>query len=133
MHKKTLAALAALLLLAACASGPGTRASHDAPAACANLKRPIAAALIGLPGGDANMESAALVAPSELSVLPKPPFSPAPPEIAVVPATPEYCKVIGAIAPVDPKARRRSGFRSTCRRSGTVPRCSSAAADSTAC
>lgn len=104
MHKKTLAALAAALLLAACASGPGTRAPDDAAAACASLKTPVAAALIGLPGGDANIESAALVAPSELMVLPKPPFSPTPPEIAVVPATPEYCKVVGAIAPIDPRA-----------------------------
>jgi len=50
------------------------------------------------------IESATLVAPTPLMLRPKVPFSPPPPEIAVAPALPEHCQVIGAIAPADPKA-----------------------------
>src|SRR5262249_37259532 len=32
------------------------------------------------------------------------PFGPLPPYLAVVPSAPEYCRVLGAIAPLDPKA-----------------------------
>lgn len=89
-------------LLAGCATG-GQRLADPEPA-CAALAAPIGAAAIGLPSSGATIESATLVAAAPLSVNPKPPFSPAPPEVAVVPATPQYCKVVGAIAPVDPKA-----------------------------
>ncbi len=92
-------AVAAIALLAACASEP-----VDPSAACAALKAPIPASAIGLPSGGASIESATLVAPSALTVRPKPPFSPPPPEVAIAPALPEHCQVIGAIAPVDPKA-----------------------------
>src|SRR5271167_2251614 len=92
-------ALFAALLLAACASKP-----VDPGAACAALAQPIPAGAIGLPTSGATIDSAALVAPMPLSVRPKVPFSPPPPEIAVAPALPEYCQVTGAIAPVDPKA-----------------------------
>ena len=82
--------LSAALLLAGCASKP-----VDPVAACAALNEP--------PRG-VTIESATLVAPTPLMVRPKVPFSPPPPEIAVAPALPEYCQVIGAIAPIDPKA-----------------------------
>ncbi|HLX81027.1 MAG TPA: tannase/feruloyl esterase family alpha/beta hydrolase [Burkholderiales bacterium] len=91
--------LSAVLLAAGCASKP-----VDPNAACAALAQPIPAAAIGLPTSGASIESATLVAPSPLSVRPKVPFAPPPPEIAVAPALPEYCQVNGAIAPVDPKA-----------------------------
>jgi len=92
-------ALSVVLLLSACASKP-----VDPTVACAALKHAIPASAIGLPTGGAVIESAALVAPSPLAVRPKVPFGPPPPEVAIGPALPEYCQVIGAIAPVDAKA-----------------------------
>jgi Tannase and feruloyl esterase len=71
--------------------------------ACARLKEPIAAASIALPSSGARIDSAELVAPAPLSAA-QLPFGPLPPYLAVVPAAPEYCKVLGAIAPVDPRA-----------------------------
>ena len=93
------AALSAVLLLAACAGQP-----VDPNAACAALKAPIPAGAIGLPTGGAVVESATLVAPTDLVVRPKVPFGPPPPEVAIGPALPEHCQIVGAIAPVDPKA-----------------------------
>jgi Tannase and feruloyl esterase len=92
-------ALSAILLLAACAGKP-----VDPIAACTGLQAPIPASAIGLPSGGASIEAAILVAPSALTVRPKVPFGPPPPEVAIAPALPEYCQVTGAIAPVDPKA-----------------------------
>ena len=94
-----IAALLATLLLAACAGTP-----VDPNAACAALKAPIAAGAIGLATDGATIESVTLVAPSALEVRPKVPFAPPPPEVAIAPALPEHCQVVGAIAPVDPKA-----------------------------
>jgi feruloyl esterase len=91
--------LPAALLLAACAGQP-----VDPNAACAALKQPIPAGAIGLPTGGAVIESATLVAATDLVVRPKVPFGPPPPEVAIGPALPEHCQVVGAIAPVDPKA-----------------------------
>jgi len=91
--------ICAILLLAACASRP-----VDPTAACTALAQPIPAAAIGLPTGGATIESAKLVAPSALEIRAKVPFGPPPPEVAVAPALPEHCQVIGAIAPIDPKA-----------------------------
>jgi len=70
---------------------------------CARLKEPIPAASIGLPSAGATIDSAQLVPPSSLAAA-ELPFGPLPSYLAVVPAAPEYCKVIGAIAPLDPKA-----------------------------
>jgi len=92
----------AALLLAACETAKV--ADLDPAQACAALKQPIDARSIGLPSGGATIESAVLVAAAPLAVNPKPPFGPPPPEVAVIPATPEYCKVIGAIGPVDAAA-----------------------------
>ena len=47
--------------------------------------------MIGLPSGDAVVASAS--------------FMPAAPPKPKSPATPDYCKVLGAIAPVDPAAQ----------------------------
>ena len=92
-------ALSTILLSTACAGQP-----VDPSAACAALMQPIPAGAIGLPSNGATIESSALVAPAALAVRPKVPFSPPPPEIAIAPALPEYCQVVGSIAPVDPKA-----------------------------
>ena len=99
---KTVLAIATLILVAACSSGPSKPV--DPAQGCAELKEPISAGAIGLPTSGATIESAVLVAAAPLALNPKPPFNPPPPDFAVVPATPEYCKVVGAIAPVDAKA-----------------------------
>jgi feruloyl esterase len=92
-------AIVALAFLAACAARPA-----DPVAGCAALKAPIPAGAIGLPTRGAVIETATLVAPAPQSVPAKFPFSPPMAEITVVPAAPEHCRVIGTVAPVDPKA-----------------------------
>jgi feruloyl esterase len=62
---------------------------------CAILTSPITANVIGLPTRDARITSAVLVAASPES---------ADPNGTVSPAVPEYCRVVGSIAPVDPTA-----------------------------
>ena len=89
--------------LAACAGSDETL-RVDAGKACESLKQSIGASAIGLPTSGATVESAELMAAAPLAVNPKPLFTPPPPDFAIAPATPEYCKVIGSIAPVDPKA-----------------------------
>lgn len=91
--------IAAAGLLAAC-SNPGPLRSGDAKAGCAALVAAVDAARIGLPSGGATVDSATLVAPSALSVAERGPT----PAATITPAAPEYCKVLGRIAPVDPKA-----------------------------
>jgi feruloyl esterase len=98
--KRAVVATAAAILLAACASKP----TIDPQAACAALAQPVPAGAIGLPTAGARIESAKLVAASPLEVRPKTPFGPPPPEVAIGPALPEHCQVLGAIAPVDPQA-----------------------------
>jgi hypothetical protein len=94
-----------LLVLGSVLAGlhPALCAADTTSEACAKLKETIPAANIGLPSGGAAIESAELVPPTPLASA-QLPFGPLPPYLAVTPATPEYCKVIGAIAPVDPKA-----------------------------
>jgi hypothetical protein len=70
---------------------------------CTRLREPIAAASIGLPSSGATIDSAEFVAPSPLAPAALP-FGPLPPYLAVAPAAPAYCKVLGAIAPIDPAA-----------------------------
>jgi hypothetical protein len=70
---------------------------------CAKLKEAIPAADIGLPTSGAAIELAELAPPAPLTAA-QLPFGPLPPYLAVIPATPEYCKVVGSIASVDPKA-----------------------------
>lgn len=82
---------------------PSVCAAQPAGDACARLKESIPAADIGLPTGGAGIQSAELIGASQLTLADLP-FGPLPSYLAVVPAAPEYCKVIGAIAPVDPKA-----------------------------
>jgi feruloyl esterase len=90
---------ATLVALAGCATRP-----VDPREACAALMAPVPASAIGLPTRGATIESATLVAPAPPSVPAKLPFQPLPAELRVVPATPEHCRVLGAIAPHDPKA-----------------------------
>ncbi|HMK71373.1 MAG TPA: tannase/feruloyl esterase family alpha/beta hydrolase [Xanthobacteraceae bacterium] len=94
-----------LFVLASLLAGlcPQLCAAESAAEACARLKQSIPAADIGLPSAGAAIETAELVAPTPLT-LAELPFGPLPSFLAVVPAAPEYCKVLGAIAPVDAKA-----------------------------
>lgn len=92
-------AAAVALLLGACAMRP-----VDPVEGCAALKAPIPAKAIGLPTHGASVESAMLVPPAAQSVPAKLPFTPPMAEITVLPAAPEHCRVIGAIAPLHPEA-----------------------------
>lgn len=95
---RTLALLAAVLLVGCAQRGP--LQSADPQAACAALAAPVAAAKIGLPSGDARIDSATLVAAAPLAVAERGPT----PSSLITPATPQYCEVLGRIAPLDPKA-----------------------------
>ena len=71
-------------------SAPALPGAEQLKAACATLAgRVIAAASIGLPSGNASIASATMVAANA----------------STAPATPDYCKVLGTIAPVDPAAQ----------------------------
>lgn len=99
MHVRYLSAAATLLSTLSqtpCIAEPPNEA-------CVQLKGNISAVDIGLPTRGASIQSAELVAPEPLKAS-ELPFGPLPPYLAVVPATPEYCKVTGEIAPVDEKA-----------------------------
>jgi feruloyl esterase len=89
-------------LLAACSTSGPLLSSADPQAACTRLAAPIAAARIGLPSGDATIDSASLIAPGELAVAERGPT----PAATITPAAPQHCQVVGRIAPLDPKARR---------------------------
>lgn len=86
----------AAVALALCAIVPMTGRSAAAeaafPSGCARLAGlKIPAQLIGLPSSEATVTSAS--------------FTPAAPAKATSPATPDFCKVVGTIAPVDPAAQ----------------------------
>ena len=87
-------------LLAACSTSGPLLSSADPQAACTRLAAPIAAARIGLPSGDATIDSASLIAPGELAVAERGPT----PAATITPAAPQHCQVVGRIAPLDPKA-----------------------------
>jgi hypothetical protein len=85
-------------------------------AACPTLAgRIIPATSIGLTSGDAGIVSAAIVDANA----------------ATTPATPEFCKVIGSISPIDPAAQLINS-RSICRSPGTAKPCSTAVVATTA-
>jgi feruloyl esterase len=89
-----------LLAVVGCASRPGTLMGADAKAGCMALVSSIDAEKIALPTRGARIESATLMAPSMMAVAERGPT----PASTITPATPEYCKVLGSIAPVDPAA-----------------------------
>src|SRR5438067_12351570 len=90
----------ACVLLVGCAAQRGALNAGETKAGCASLVTPITATQIGVPSGAASIDSAALVAAGALAVAERGPT----PEATVTPATPEYCKVLGSIAPRDPAA-----------------------------
>lgn len=73
----------------------------DPAAGCAALAgSPIPASAIGLPSGNATIDSAVIQAPIEVAVAERAPS----PAARITPAQPSFCRVIGRIAPVDPSA-----------------------------
>ena len=98
----TSVAAAALLTLGCSSFGSGAlTASGGFAAGCASLTgNVIPARQIGLPSGNATVDSAQVVAASALSVAERGPT----PAATITPAMPEYCKVLGKIAPLDPQA-----------------------------
>jgi pimeloyl-ACP methyl ester carboxylesterase len=90
---KLLPVIAISSTLVACSHAPSR---EQIGAACAGLAgKSIAASSIGLPSGPASVLSAVLVTAAPESVSGN----------TLTPATPEYCKVLGSVAPRDPRAQ----------------------------
>ncbi|NNU42583.1 tannase/feruloyl esterase family alpha/beta hydrolase [Ramlibacter montanisoli] len=106
----TVSTLATLALLAGCSTTtniPVVTPASIAPLAyhpqafCDGLVgQRISPVDIGLPSGYATIDSASLLAATEMRVLERGPT----PAATIVPAMPQRCKVLGHIAPVDPQA-----------------------------
>ena len=80
---------------------PGPLLGSDPKSACAALAGgTIGAGRIGLPSGMASIDSAMLMAPSPLAVAERGPT----PAATITPAAPEYCKLLGRIAPLSAQA-----------------------------
>ena len=89
-----LLALAAVVGLTSCAGGPPAAPPlQEAASSCTSLAAPIDAALIGLPTRGASVTSATL--------MPAAALIPGPFTLAITAATPQYCKVLGRIAPIN--------------------------------
>jgi feruloyl esterase len=70
------------------------------PEACAALTAPIAVDAIGLPSGEADIDSATFSPGSPLAIAERAPT----PASRISPATPAFCKIVGHIKPLDPQA-----------------------------
>ncbi|MFZ4756821.1 MAG: tannase/feruloyl esterase family alpha/beta hydrolase [Burkholderiaceae bacterium] len=93
-------ALATLLSLAAC-STPGPLAGADPSAGCAGLTGAVVPPeSIGLPSGAARIDTATFVRAAPMTVAERGPT----PAATITPATPDHCRLIGRIAPLDPWA-----------------------------
>lgn len=91
----TLAAVAAVAVLAGCATAPLTASPEPV---CAGLAgQVVPPALIGLPSGAARVDSAVLVQASALAVAERG----ATPASTITPALPLHCKLLGRIAPLN--------------------------------
>ncbi len=90
---------AALALVGCGSTGPRGRAV-DLEKDCASLQAPIGAAAIGLPSHGATIDSATLVPATPLAVAERGPT----PAARITPPTPSFCRVLGHIPPLDPKA-----------------------------
>jgi hypothetical protein len=100
MRMRALGMLTGVALLAACSSGGVLRSGGDAAAGCSALAAPIEAGKIGLSSSGATIDSATLMPASALAVAERG----ATPAGTITPAAPASCKVLGRIAPIDPKA-----------------------------
>jgi feruloyl esterase len=92
---------AGCVALAIVAAASNARAAGiDGVEACAALAAPIPASAIGLPSGDAAIDSASFQAPAPLAIAERGPT----PASRITPAHPAFCKVLGHIAALDPAA-----------------------------
>ncbi|HET7795336.1 MAG TPA: tannase/feruloyl esterase family alpha/beta hydrolase [Rhizobacter sp.] len=89
-----------LLALAGCSGKGPLQRGDDLAASCAKLAQPVEAKYIKLPTTGASIDSATLVAPSELQVAEQAPS----PGARITPALPQHCRVLGRIAPFEPSA-----------------------------
>lgn len=107
----TASAAAAAALLAGCATSTAPNAptapvgptplGADAAAACAALKTlTVPTTAIGLPSGEARVDSATLMPAVALAVAPRGPS----PAARITPETPAFCRVQGRILPLDAQA-----------------------------
>ena len=91
----------ALAVLSGCATQQGAFNTATPQAGCASLVgATVAPSLIGVPSGTATVESAVWKAAEPIKVAERGPT----PAALITPATPDYCQVLGRIAPLDPKA-----------------------------
>jgi hypothetical protein len=98
--RAALVAACAAPLLASCTSG-GPLAGADPAAGCAALaSATVPPGEIRLPSGAARIDGATWVAATPLSIAERAPF----PAAAIRPALPDHCRLVGRIAPIDPKA-----------------------------
>lgn len=82
-------------------SAPASLLGKEPAVACAELaKLTISADAMELPAGPTSIDSAVIVAASPVAIAPRGPT----PAARITPALPEYCRVIGRIAPRDPNA-----------------------------
>ena len=88
--------MAAVCLIGAAGDPPPMPQAASLRTACPGLAgRTVPAGSLGLPSGDAVLASATLVAAAPQRMA----------GAGAVPATPEFCKVLGTIAPLDPRAQ----------------------------
>jgi feruloyl esterase len=100
MTEPSLRASTASLLAGVCLmAAPADARTLDA-AACAALKAAIPAAAIGLPSGEASVDSATFTPPAPVSIAERA----STPASRVIPANPAFCKALGHIEPLDPAA-----------------------------
>lgn len=101
MHRLAFWTTAASAVLLTACSSRGALTGADLKAGCAALAgTTIAPAQIGLPSGAATIDTATWTAAAPMAVAERGPT----PAATITPATPDHCKVIGKIAPLDPKA-----------------------------
>ena len=115
-HLALLVAVTALCTAEAMAA----KMTGDPAATCSDLIRPVDNAV--------RIKSATIVGPTARAIAEKAPT----PAARVTPANPEFCKVLGQIAPSDPKAPPIK-FQVNLPIDGTAARYNMAAAASTAC
>ena len=122
LDMRTWTQLASLLAATSffCTDAMAAKMTGDPAATCSNLIRPTDNAV--------RIDSAAMISPRPLAVAERGPT----PAARVTPANPEFCKVLGQIAPSDPNAPPIK-FQVNLRSSGMAARCNMAAAVSTAC
>jgi Tannase and feruloyl esterase len=92
--------LIASLLAGGCLMASPSEARVIDAAACSSLTVSIPPTAIGLPSGEADIDSATFTPPAPISIAERG----STPASRVIPANPAFCKVLGHIQPLDPSA-----------------------------